>query len=303
MTESAREPTMAGLLNQYEAIGGPEEYGPEGIAIMVALWRKSSKLGWRKAFQMTNTELTLQTGIKSRDTLNTHRSKLVKAGLIGYSPPPRGSSKGDYQVRFDLIVVGEVVRKPDSFSEVSEKVVQNPDHFNQVVGEPVRKLDHFPDTVLKDLITTTTPTTAAGSDWIEPEVDPEANGMIAILNAYCKLNRKLDFHVKPKERDAMGRMVAGGMPVPFTISTMESLLQAKREREGNDFEYPTSFFYYDKAINEAWRNSQTTNPPMEGVAPGEAPGPQTKKTRQQQEIDDLDRWIREEEAREQARSR
>ncbi|MFF2909969.1 hypothetical protein [Paenibacillus sp. NPDC057934] len=302
MTESAREPTMAGLLNQYEAIGGPEEYGPEGIAIMVALWRKSSKLGWRQAFQMTNTELTLQTGIKSRDTLNTHRSKLVKAGLIGYSPPPRGSSKGDYQVRFDLIVVGEVVRKPDSFSEVSEKVVQNPDHFNQVVGEPVRKLDHFPDTVLKDLITTT-PTTAAGSDWIEPEVDPEANGMIAILNAYCKLNRKLDFHVKPKERDAMGRMVAGGMPVPFTISTMESLLQAKREREGNDFEYPTSFFYYDKAINEAWRNSQTTNPPMDGVAPGEALGQQTKKTRQQQEIDDLDRFIREEEAREQAGSR
>ncbi|KUP22375.1 hypothetical protein [Paenibacillus sp. DMB5] len=302
MTESAREPTMAGLLNQYEAIGGPEEYGPEGIAIMVALWRKSSKLGWRQAFQMTNTELTLQTGIKSRDTLNTHRSKLVKAGLIGYTPPPRGSSKGDYQVRFDLIVVGEVVRKSDNFSELTEKVVQNPDHFNQVVGEPVRKLDHFPDTVLKDLSTTIT--TTASSEWIEPKIDPEADGMIAILNAYCELNSKLDFHVKQREREAMGKMVAGGMPVPFTITTMAGLLQAKREREGNNFKYPTSFLYYVDGIEEAWLNSQTTSPPMDGVAPGDKQDPhQPKKTKQQQEIDDLDRWIREEEAREQAGSR
>ncbi len=149
---------------------------------------------------------------------------------------------------------------------------------------------------LKDIITTTI-TTTTGRDCFEKEnADPQADGMIAILNAYCRLHGKLDFHVKPREREAMGRTVAGGMPVPFTISTMESLLQAKREREGSDFRMPTSFLYYVDAIDEAWRNSQTTSPPMAGVAPG-APEPAKRMTKQQRELEDLRRRAKEERQR------
>ncbi|MEK3792042.1 hypothetical protein MKX42_09995 [Paenibacillus sp. FSL R7-0204] len=102
MTETAREPSLSGLLNQFEAIGGPEEFGPEGFVIAVALWRKSSKLGWPQTFQMTNTELQVQTGIATRKTLNVYRSKLVKAGIIAYEPPPRGSSRGTLQVELKV---------------------------------------------------------------------------------------------------------------------------------------------------------------------------------------------------------
>ncbi|NJJ37859.1 hypothetical protein [Paenibacillus apii] len=301
MSDTAREPSLSGLLNQYEDIGGPEEYGPEGIAIMVALWRKSKKLGWRETFQMTNTELILQTGIKSRDTLNTHRSKLVGANLIGYSSPPRGSSKGEYRVRFNLIDDGEVVRKSDHFSKVSGEVVQKPDHFDQVDGKAVRKSDHFPVTVIKDITTTITTTTGESEFADEISGDPEFDGMIALLNVYCKTHNRFDYQVRPRERKAMGKMVAGGMPVPFTIRTMEGLLQAKREREGDSFKYPTSFLYYVDGIEEAWQNSQTTSPPMTGVAPGGQPDKSQRKTKQQRELEELDRLIEEEKRREQSR--
>ncbi|MRN56804.1 winged helix-turn-helix domain-containing protein [Paenibacillus monticola] len=296
MTETARELNMGGLLNQYEAIGGPEEFGPEGLAIMVALWRKSSKLGWKQAFQMTNTELTLQTGIKSRGTINTHRNKLVDAGLIGYSPPPKGSSRGNYTVTFHLIDGAEVVQLSNIFQKVGSEVVQNMDYFSEVDGKAVQKLNHYTNTVLKDLSTTiTTPIT--GNEF-EDEIneDPKFNAMIDILNAYTELHGKLDFHVKPREREAMGKMVAGGMPNPFTIRTMELLLEEKRKREGADFKLPTSFLYYENAIYEAWRNSQTSAAPTDGVAQGTPDKPQ-RKTKQQRELEELDMMIEEERRR------
>ncbi|MGF7050390.1 hypothetical protein J2T13_004928 [Paenibacillus sp. DS2015] len=298
MTESAREPTISDLLYQFESISGPEEYGPEGLAIMVALWRKSCKLGWRSAFQMTNTELMVQTGIKSRDTINNHRSKLVSAGFIGYTSPPRGGSRGDYIVSFDLLNEGEAVQNTDHFIKVACEPVRISDYSSKVDGKVVQ----FSDTVLKDLITTTPIITEFAEEFSE---DSETDGMIGILNAYSKLHGKFDFHVKPRERNAMGKMVAGGMPNPFTIQTMESLLEAKREREGDRFKMPTSFLYYVDAIEEAWYNSQTTNAPIVGVAPGIPlkPKKMTKHQReQQQEIDDLQRFIEEEEQREQTGS-
>lgn len=302
MTESARELNISDLLNQFEAISGPEEYGPEGLAIMVALWRKSCKLGWRSAFQMTNTELMVQSGIKSRSTINSHRSKLVSAGLIGYTSPPRGGSRGDYIVSFDLIVDGEPVQKMDM---VVGEVVHNLNHFKKVGCEPVQNLDYFSkvdekvvqnlDTVLKELITiTTTPITSEFAE--EFSEDSKADGMIGILNAYSKLHGKFDYHVKPRERKAMDKMVAGGMPNPFTIRTMESLLKAKRDREGDRFKMPTSFLYYVDGIEEAWLNSQTTSTPMTGVAPGVPE--KSKKTKKQLALEDLRRRAKEERQRE-----
>lgn len=152
---------------------------------------------------------------------------------------------------------------------------------------------------LKDSTTTIT-TTITTTDWDsieDDDPDPQADGMFGILNAYCKLHGKLDFHVKPREREAMGKMVAGGMPVPFTIRTMESLLQAKRIREGEEFELPSSFLYYEKGIYEAWRNSQTTSPPTAGVTQGAQPEPQKRITKQQQRLNRLQQLLKEEEER------
>ncbi|WP_379136047.1 hypothetical protein [Paenibacillus sp. sgz500958] len=108
---------------------------------------------------------------------------------------------------------------------------------------------------IKDLITTAT-TILNIEPWEEPKSDSQTDGMITLLNAYCKLHKKIDFHVTQTERVAMGKMVAGGMPVPFTITTMASLYKAKREREGDSFQQPNSFSYYVPGIEEAWRNAK-----------------------------------------------
>ncbi|AKG36125.1 hypothetical protein [Paenibacillus durus] len=326
MTDTAREPSISGLLNQFEVIGGPEEFGPEGLAIVVALWRKSSKLDWMQTFQMTNTELQVQTGIATRKTLNVYRSKLVEAGIIAYEPPPRGSSRGTYSINFHLVGPPKPVTSGNRSEEVGQKAVTSGNHFgnnfSEVDPKAVTSGYHFPkavtsgnhfspylkkvvtsgNTVLKDLTTTITTTTGESEFADEFSEDPEFDGMIAILNAYCRMHNRFDYQVRPREREAMGKMVAGGMPVPFTIRTMEGLLQAKREREGDGFKFPTSFLYYVDGIEEAWQNSQTTSPLMAGVAPGGPSDKSQRKTKQQRELEELDRLIEEEMRREQSRS-
>jgi hypothetical protein len=101
--QPTREPSLSILLNQYEDIGGPETYGPEGLAIMIALWRKSNKLNWLPAFTMTNTELQVQTGIRSSKTLNIYRKRLAVDGLIYYRSPPLGKTEGNYRLKYSLI--------------------------------------------------------------------------------------------------------------------------------------------------------------------------------------------------------
>ena len=95
---------------------------------------------------------------------------------------------------------------------------------------------------IKDLITTTTTTNNESWDDILNPVPSGEDGMIGLLDAYCKMHNKLEFHVSSNERSAMGKMVAGGTPNPFTIQTMASLLEAKRIREGDSFKLPKSFY-------------------------------------------------------------
>ncbi|WKL00870.1 hypothetical protein Q0F98_28655 [Paenibacillus amylolyticus] len=126
--------------------------------------------------------------------------------------------------------------------------------------------------------------------------------MIEILDAYCKMHNKLDFNVSQKERLAMGKMVAGGTPSPFTIQTMASLLQAKRIREGNSFKLPKSFLYYVEGIEEAWKIHQA--PEQQPFKPVLVPNTQAtaatqprRLNRQQQKRENLKQRLREEEAR------
>lgn len=108
----SEQPTLYGLLNNFELINGAEAHGPEASMILLSLWRKSNKLNWTTRFEMTNTELMMQTGIRNRHTLDKHRKKLVEAGLIKYTPPPKGMSRGKYVINFNLLepFVAEVGR-------------------------------------------------------------------------------------------------------------------------------------------------------------------------------------------------
>ncbi|OME53770.1 hypothetical protein [Paenibacillus odorifer] len=144
---------------------------------------------------------------------------------------------------------------------------------------------------IKDLITTTTILENEFSEEISP--DPKTDGMIAILNAYCKLHDKFDIHVSTNDREAMGKMVAAGMPVPFTITTMESQYKAKRKREGEDFEQPNSFTYYVKGLKSAWRNANKTTKPKASITQTLLPAPPQRLTKQQQELADLKRRAKE----------
>lgn len=144
---------------------------------------------------------------------------------------------------------------------------------------------------IKDLITTTTILENEFSEEISP--DPKTDGMIAILNAYCKLHDKFDIHVSTNDREAMGKMVAAGMPVPFTITTMESQYKAKRKREGEDFEQPNSFTYYVKGLKSAWRNANKTTKPKGSITQTPMPAPPQRLTKQQQELADLKRRAKE----------
>lgn len=146
---------------------------------------------------------------------------------------------------------------------------------------------------IKDLITTTT--IISEKEWWEEEDQnphPETDGMITILNAYCKLHSRFDIHVSTAERHAMGQMVAGGIPVPFTIQTMGTMYkakQAKQARDGEVFEQPNSFAYYVKGIKDAWRKTR----PAAGKAKTNQTEP-PRKTKQQQELEELKRRAKEE---------
>lgn len=280
----------------YSGLLEPEHYKKIGSAIWLFLWCISSTtkeleeegtvwgsvLGGRP---MKLSEIAEYFGVNNKtvsrwlDALEQHEYIRVTRAARGLILSVRNSKKW----------TDKNVRSPKSdktnMSDHSASDKTNlSDHEQKSISDRTEMSD-LKD--ITDLITTTT------DDWEQGEPEYQADGMISILNAYCELNKKFDFHVKPKEREAMGKMVAGGMPVPFTIRTMESLLQAKREREGESFKYPTSFLYYVDGIKEAWVNSQTTSQLMAGVAPG-APEQPKRITKLQQELEKLRRRAKEE---------
>ncbi|WP_125461248.1 helix-turn-helix domain-containing protein [Paenibacillus ihbetae] len=295
----------------YSGLLEPEHYKKIGSSIWLFLWCISSTtkeleeegtvwgmvLGGRP---LKLSEIAGYFGVNDKtvsrwmDTLEQHEYIRVTRAARGLILSVRNSKKwADKNVRSvkgDKTKVSDHKRNDKTYlSDQSPSEQTNMSDHERISASDRTEMSDLKD--IKDLTTTTTT-----EDWVEEETDPQVDGMILILNAYCKLHGKLDFHVKPREREAMGRMVAGGMPVPFTISTMESLLQAKRDREGKDFKFPTSFLYYVDAINEAWHNSQTTGPPMAGVAQGR-PVASKRMTKQQRELEELRRKAEEERRR------
>ncbi|MCZ8520157.1 hypothetical protein [Paenibacillus caseinilyticus] len=124
-------------------------------------------------------------------------------------------------------------------------------------------------------------------------------GQIEILDAYCKLHDKLDIHVRSSEREAMGKMIAGGMPIPFIIRTMGLLYEDKRQRaikKKNQFKPPSSFTYYVGGINDAWENVSSVSPEPAAVleepikAPPKEPQLRKGKSKLEEAMEFLDQF-------------
>ncbi|QGQ95841.1 hypothetical protein EHS13_13615 [Paenibacillus psychroresistens] len=167
----------------------------------------------------------------------------------------------------------------------------------------VAALKDFKD--LKDLNTTITTITDSAS--IEKmKLKKLEYEKLLVIDAFCELHKKLDFHVRVKEREIMGKMIAGGVLSPFIIRTMLKLYDDKRRREEEEglvFSPPSTFKYYENAIYEAWRSEKTitSDVPSSLVAFG-SPTQPLFRSKQQRQLDDLDKIIEEEKRREQSGS-
>ncbi|MFD7521412.1 hypothetical protein [Paenibacillus chitinolyticus] len=133
----------------------------------------------------------------------------------------------------------------------------------------------------------------------EPEsrtIDP----FIQVLDAYCDLHSCLDLRVKTTERAAIGKLIAGSVPPQFIIDAMHKIYEKKRQNALKmqlPFQQPTSFLYYDNAIQEAWRNANTvTDFPKRSLLPQNTPQKRKPyRTRHEQTNDFLKKAFRQEE--------
>ncbi|RED34698.1 MarR family transcriptional regulator [Paenibacillus sp. VMFN-D1] len=283
----------------YSGLLEPEHYKKIGSAIWLFLWCVSSTTFEKEEEgtvwgivlgnkPMKLSDISERFGVNDKtvsrwlDTLEDHHYIRVTRAPRGLILSVRNSKKwADKNVRSDKTELSD--HKESEQTKMSD----------QSVSDKTKMSD------LKDIIKDLTATTTA--DDIEPDEQAEGS-MIQILNAYCKLHNKFDIHVSANEREAMGKMVAGGTPNPFTIRTMESLLEAKRIREGANFKLPKSFLYYVEGIQEAWQNHLATLNKPDRTKPAHMPPEQPKRmTKQQRELEELRRRAKEEREREQSR--
>lgn len=80
---------------------------------------------------------------------------------------------------------------------------------------------------------------------ITDDVDP----FIQILESYCSLHKKGEWHIKPKEREAMHELLQKGISSKFVIDAMTKIRQDKVD---NDGQQPQGFTYYPAQIKQAW---------------------------------------------------
>lgn len=262
------QPTLYGLLNQFEAIGGPELYGPEGIAIILALWRKSNKLNWNRSFSMTNTELHAQTGISSRDTINRYRKKLMDGGLINYTPPPRGKSRGDYVLNFNFINV-EPVLETDNFNDNSDKVaaevVREMDNSQKVVGKVVQNTD----TVLNQI--TSSSSSPSDSDNIAHGnfgklSEQEINQLAKEVENHFIMKRQSGLELNSDDVIAIRQVVVDGIPLEIIKNTIDTKFATYKPKHRLD--RIRTFTYCAPSIYDAWMKQKAITEPLAPVALG-----------------------------------
>ncbi|MCL6661748.1 MarR family transcriptional regulator [Paenibacillus amylolyticus] len=302
----------------YSGILEPDHYKNIGNAIWLFLWCISSttkeieeeETVWGVVLggkPMKLSEIAGYFGVNDK-TVSRWMDALEQHQYINVTRAPRGlilkvrnsKKRSDRNVRS---VESDQTKVSDH--EVSDKTdMSDHNHGDQtILSDHTANLDSDRTKLsdLKDSTTTTTTTSESWDDILNP-IPSGDDGMIEILDAYCKMHNKLDFNVSQKERLAMGKMVAGGTPSPFTIQTMASLLQAKRIREGESFTMPKSFLYYVEGIEQAWKihqekDQQPFKPVLVPNTQATAATQPRRLNRQQQRRESLQQRLREEEAR------
>lgn len=292
----------------YSGLLEPEHYKKIGSAIWLFLWCISSTTAeqeregivWGVVLgnkPMKLSEIAEKFAVNDKtvsrwlDTLESHQYIKVTRAPRGLILAVRNSKKwSDKNVR--SLKNEETYLSDHSTSEQTKMSDQSPsdktvmsDHSLFSDSDQTNMSD-LKD--IKDLITITT--IASDMEFGEEHPPDHRNlALVELLRAYCEMHGKLDVHVTVHEREAMGRVVAGGTPNPFTIRTMASLLEAKRQREGARFKLPKSFLYYVDGIEEAWHNYQAIR------SPSPKTGLQQPRTmsRHQRELEDLRRRARE----------
>ncbi|QSF42696.1 DeoR/GlpR family DNA-binding transcription regulator [Paenibacillus tianjinensis] len=129
------------------------------------------------------------------------------------------------------------------------------------------------------------------------------NQVSQIEKHFCQRRGK-GFSVSPSDFSEIRQMVVDGLPVDLVNRVVDESFDSYKPKHKRD--EIRSITYCVPRCYDEWTKLQQEEPitvavPHVPVAIG-SPSPQ-RITKQQQEIDDLDRWIREEEAREQAGSR
>nr|WP_244988595.1 DnaD domain protein [Paenibacillus xylanexedens] len=252
----------------------------------------------------------VQTGITNKGTLNAHRKKLVDAGLIAYIQPPRGQSKGDYSVEFDLLGVGveQNLNHLDSYSsEAGQEVEQKLDHFDGVGDKAEQKLNHIPqverkveqilDPVLKDLLLSSSASSSATADenQIDRPPDPEYESF------YSAHKRVFGFECNPFQAQQLIVYIdEDNMDEAVVIRAMErAALAASGYRFtlitkilGDYLRSGAKTFEAAKALDDAFEARKGSS-----VTTGSVPSGRRQQPLRQQKRDSLEQRLREEEAR------
>lgn len=117
-----------------------------------------------------------------------------------------------------------------------------------------------------------------------------------ILRSYCEIHQKLDIHVRPLDITLMHEMIALGVPSPLIIRVMGQVHRDKTARG----ERISSFAYYKNAILDAWEAERAIT---EGVPiPPVALGSPRRRTKQQRDLEELEKLREEAIRREQSGS-
>ncbi|MDQ0876787.1 phage replication O-like protein O [Paenibacillus sp. V4I3] len=84
-----------------------------------------------------------------------------------------------------------------------------------------------------------------------------SNSLIILQDAFCDLHGKIPTQLRQSDYKSMNGLIANIPTVEFIVSAMKTIFEEKRSREddkeGVGFRIPSTFKYYEKAIDDMWK--------------------------------------------------
>ncbi|MFC6546321.1 hypothetical protein [Cohnella cellulosilytica] len=268
----------------YSGLLEPGHYNKIGSAIWLFLWCVSAttaekeKEGTVWGIVLGNKpikreDLASQFGVAER-TVQRWIDTLEQQGYIRITRAPYGMI---FTVRKSKKFVDRLDNNVQSPPRVDKNVQSEPQEWTEMSSLSSERADknvHSNKDIIKDLDV--------------DAVDDRDSEFESILKAYCEIHQKLDMQVRPLDIKLMQEMIALGVP-PLIIRVMQQVHQLKMARS----ERVSSFAFYKNAIMDAWEAERAITegvPIPEGVPlPPVALGSPQRKTKQQRDLEELDR--------------